>query len=251
MNMFTDRVALITGAGRGLGRDYALAFAKDGAAVVATDIDAAAALDTAALVEKEGGRAIGVALDVTDLDSATAAVAAATAELGSVDILINNAGIWGDYEFQGTLGQDLAKWRLAIDVMLTGPLVCAKAAVPVMRERGWGRIVNISSIGAYLPGSGAYGAAKLGLHQLTYSIASEVGDDGITCNAVAPGTIRNEATQRQVPDDMLNLLIAQNAIKRFGTSTDMYGAIRFLCSDDAEWITGQVLSPNGGFTSRF
>jgi len=159
--MFTDRVALITGAGRGLGRDYALAFARDGAAVVATDIDAAAALDTAALVEKEGGRAIGVALDVTDLDSATAAVAAATAELGSVDILINNAGIWGDYEFQGTLGQDLAKWRLAIDVMLTGPLVCAKAAVPVMRERGWGRIVNISSIGAYLPGSGAYGAAKL------------------------------------------------------------------------------------------
>ncbi len=242
---------LITGAGRGLGREYAGFFAADGHPVVCADIDHESAVAAAEEIARSGGRTVGVHLDVTDEASATAAVAEAASVFGSVDILINNAGIWGDYEQQGCLGQDLAKWRRSIDVMLTGPFICAKAVVPGMSERGWGRIVNISSIGAYMPGSGAYGVAKLGLNQLSHQIAAEVGDAGITCNVVAPGSIRNEATQRQVPDEFLNQLVAMNAIKRFGTGRDMYGAIRFLCSDDADWVTGQVLSPNGGSHARY
>ncbi len=246
MGIFDGKVVLITGAARGLGREYAGYFADDGASVVVTDVDTAGAEETAKLLVKDGATATATRLDVTDLASAEAAVAAAVDAFGGVDFLVNNAGIWGDYENQGALHQDLAKWRVALDVMLTGPLVCTKAVVPAMIARGGGRIVNISSIGAWLPGSGAYGVAKLGLHGLTYQLAAELGDHGITVNDVAPGAIRNEATQRQVPDEFLDLLIAQNAIKRFGTGRDMYGAIRYLCSDDAEWVTGQVFSPNGG-----
>jgi NAD(P)-dependent dehydrogenase (short-subunit alcohol dehydrogenase family) len=246
MGIFDGKVALITGAARGLGREYAEYFTEDGAAVVVTDVNEAGAEETAATLAANGADAIAARLDVTDLASAEAAVATAVDALGGVDILVNNAGIWGDYENQGVLHQDLDKWRVALDVMLTGPFVCTKAVVPTMIARGGGRIVNISSIGAWLPGSGAYGVAKLGLHGLTYQLAAELGDHGITVNDVAPGVIRNEATQRQVPDEFLDLLIAQNGIKRFGTGRDMYGAIRYLCSDDAAWVSGQVLSPNGG-----
>ncbi|HKE75874.1 MAG TPA: SDR family oxidoreductase [Acidimicrobiales bacterium] len=242
---------MITGAARGLGREYASYFADDGANVVATDLDAAGAEETAAAIRKDGGVAIGLGLDVTDWERAVAVVAAARDEFGSLDILVNNAGIWGDYSMQGALGQDLDNWRTALDVMLTGPFVCMKAAIPVMRERRWGRVVNISSIGAYLPGSGAYGVAKLGLNQLTYQVAAEVGADGITVNSVAPGTIDNEATRRQVPQAALDMLVQQTAVKRPGTGRDLYGAISWLCSDDAAWVTGQVISPNGGAVARF
>jgi NAD(P)-dependent dehydrogenase (short-subunit alcohol dehydrogenase family) len=246
VGIFDQKVVLITGAARGLGREYAEYFAEDGASVVVSDINEAGAAQAASALVENGARAIAVPLDVTDLSSAQGAVAAAAEAFGGLDFLINNAGIWGDYEQQGTLNQDLDKWRLAIDVMLTGPLVCAKAAVPAMVARGGGRIVNMSSIGAWMPGSGAYAVSKLGLHGLTYQLAMELGEQGITVNDVAPGVIRNEATQRQVPDEFLGMLTAQNAIKRFGTGRDMYGAMRYFCSDDAAWVTGQVLSPNGG-----
>lgn len=157
MAVFDGKVVLITGAARGLGREYAGFFADDGAGVVVTDVDEAGAEETAAALVKDGARAIAARLDVTDLASAEAAVATAVDALGGVDFLVNNAGIWGDYENQGALHQDLDKWRVALDVMLTGPLVCAKAAVPAMIARGGGRIVNISSIGSWLPGSGVRG----------------------------------------------------------------------------------------------
>ena len=119
-----------------------------------------------------------------------------------------------------------------------------------MRAQRWGRIINISSMGAHMA-SGVYGVSKLAVNQLTFALASEVGVDGITVNAVAPGTIDNEATQRQVDAAPLQGLIAKNAVKRAGTGDDLYGTIRYLASDDAEWVTGQTLLVNGGFSTRF
>jgi len=244
-----DKVAIVTGAGRGLGREYAQSFAREGAAVVIADVDNDSAQAAAADIREGGGRCIAVTVDVTDAASVGEMVAATVAEFGGVHVLVNNAGIWGDLERAKLTEIDPGYWDFVMAVNLKGPLLCSAAAVPAMREQGWGRIVNIASIGAWRP-SGVYGVSKLGLIQLTYAMATEVGSDGITVNAIAPGTIDNEATQRQVPPAVIERLVSQNAVKRAGTAADMYGMIRYLCSDDAAWVTGQTFAIDGGFTFR-
>jgi len=244
-----DKVAIVTGAGRGLGREYAQSFAREGAAVVIADVDNDSAQAAAADIREGGGRCIAVTVDVTDAASVGEMVAATVAEFGGVHVLVNNAGIWGDLERAKLTEIDPGYWDFVMAVNLKGPLLCSAAAVPAMREQGWGRIVNIASIGAWRP-SGVYGVSKLGLIQLTYAMATEVGGDGITVNAIAPGTIDNEATQRQVPPAVIERLVSQNAVKRAGTAADMYGMIRYLCSDDAAWVTGQTFAIDGGFTFR-
>jgi NAD(P)-dependent dehydrogenase (short-subunit alcohol dehydrogenase family) len=247
------KVAIVTGAARGLGRDYAQFLADDGAAVVLADINGTGAEQAAKELEQKGAKALGVEVDVTDLASAEAMVAATKESFGGLDILINNAAIWGDlqYSFQGVLENDVDYFRTVIDVNLTGTFICSKAAAPAMRERGGGRIINISSIGAWMYG-GPYGVSKLAVNQLTYAAAAQLAGDGITVNAVAPGMIYNEASQKQVPKEIFDTMIEQTVpIKRPGTSQDMYSAIRWLCGDDANWVTGQVISPNGGSHARF
>ncbi len=244
-----DKVAIVTGAGRGLGREYAQSFARDGAAVVIADVDSDSAQATAADIRESGGRCLAVTVDVTDATSVSDLVAATVAEFGGVHVLVNNAGIWGDLERAKLTEIDPGYWDLVMAVNLKGPLLCSAAVVPAMRENRWGRIVNIASIGAWRP-SGVYGVSKLGLIQLTYAMATEVGGDGITVNAIAPGTIDNEATQRQVPPAVIERLVSQNAVKRAGTAADMYGMMRYLCSDDAAWVTGQTFAIDGGFTFR-
>ena len=244
-----DKVAIVTGAGRGLGREYAQSFAREGAAVVIADVDNDSAQAAAADIREGGGRCIAVTVDVTDAASVGEMVAATVAEFGGVHVLVNNAGIWGDLERAKLTEIDPGYWDFVMAVNLKGPLLCSAAVVPAMREQGWGRIVNIASIGAWRP-SGVYGVSKLGLIQLTYAMATEVGGDGITVNAIAPGTIDNEATQRQVPPAVIERLVSQNAVKRAGTAADMYGMIRYLCSDDAAWVTGQTFAIDGGFTFR-
>jgi NAD(P)-dependent dehydrogenase (short-subunit alcohol dehydrogenase family) len=249
--LFDGRTVIVTGSARGLGRDYVQYFAADGANVVVADINVAGAEKTAAEIRDKGGEAHAVALDVSDPASAEAMVAATVAKFGGVDILVNNAGLWGDYELVGVSFVDFEYWNRVLAVNLTGPLICARAVLPIMEEAEWGRIVNISSIGANMAMSGAYGVSKAGLNALTFQLAHEVGYANITVNSLVPGTVKNEATLKQIPEEMADVLVEQqNIIKRPGTGADMYGALRWLCSNDAEWVTAQWISPNGGAMSR-
>jgi 3-oxoacyl-[acyl-carrier protein] reductase len=251
MALFDGRVAIVTGAARGLGRDYARFFAEDGAAVALADVNAEGARQAAKELAASGARALGIECDVTDLRSAEALAERVSGELGRIDILVNNAGIWGDLDMRrGVLDTDPDYWDFVMGVNLKGAWLCTRAVVPAMRAQRRGRIVNMSSIGSRMP-AGVYGISKLAMHQLTFSSASEVAADGITVNGVAPGTIYNEATQRQVPKEAFDQLVEGNLIRRAGTSRDMYGAIRWLASDDAEWVTGQTIYVNGGRFSLF
>jgi NAD(P)-dependent dehydrogenase (short-subunit alcohol dehydrogenase family) len=249
VSAFAGKVALVTGAARGLGRDYARLFAADGAAVVVADLDEAGAAAAARELSDAGHRAVSVEVDVTDRASADRLVARAIDTYGGVDFLINNAGVWGDLQRSPLVEIEIDYWNLVLAVNLTGPLVCTQAVAPVMRSRGCGRVVNVSSIGAYMP-SGVYGASKLALHHLTYTLAHELGPHGITVNALAPGAIGNDATRRQISDERLEGLRQQTALGRLGDARDMYGALRWLCGDDAAWVSGQVISPNGGAVAR-
>ena len=134
-------------------------------------------------------------------------------------------------------------------VTLRGPLLCAQSVVEPMRARRWGLIINISSMGAYMP-SGVYGVSKLGLNQLTYALAVELGTDGITVNAVAPGPIDNAATRSQLPESAIEKMRSGTAVKRMGTADDLFGMLRYLSGTGADWVTGQTFMVNGGFSSR-
>ena len=250
--VFAGKVVLVTGAGRGLGREYARLCAAEGASVAVADIDEDGAQETVELIGQRsiGSTAIAVFVDVTSPESTVSMVAKVRHHLGDVGILVNNAGIWGDLEPAPLMQISPDYWDLVIGVNLKGALLCTQAVVDSMRAKRWGRIINISSMGAYMA-SGAYGVSKLGLNQLTWAMASELGADGITVNAVAPGPIDNEATQRQVPPAGIQKMIEGTAIKRMGDAEDLFGMIRYLSSDSAAWVTGQTFMVNGGFSTRF
>jgi 2-hydroxycyclohexanecarboxyl-CoA dehydrogenase len=230
MSRLDGKIALVTGAGQGVGAGIARALADGGAIVVVNDLFAERAEQVAAEV---GGRA--VAFDVTDLDAVRAGFAAA----GPVDILVNNAGIpaagFPQVDFKDT---DPALWRRFVDLNLYGVMHCTHSALPGMCQRGWGRIITISSeagrVGMSLRVS-LYGAAKAGAIGLMKHLAHEVGRDGVTCNSLALGTMEG------VPLDP-----SRFPIPRLGTGADVGAAVAFLASDDADWITGQVLGVNGG-----
>jgi len=253
MSRFDGKVAIVTGAARGLGCEYARMFAADGASVVLADIDGDGAARSADELAANGAKTLGVTVDITDEPSADAMVAAAVSEFGGIDFLVNNAALWGDLEHMadGVLDNPVDYFRKVVDVNLTGTFVASKAVVPAMRALGGGRIVNVSSIGAWMSG-GPYGVTKLAVNQLTFAAAAQLAGEGITVNAVAPGMIFNEATRQQVPQEAFDAMLgAMVPMGRAGTSRDMYGAIRWLCSDDASFVTGQVISPNGGSHARF
>lgn len=196
-----DRVVVVTGAGRGLGREYARMFAAEGRRVVLADIDGEAAAAGAEDIAASGAEAIGVEVDVTDPEGTAALAEATLSEWGRIDVLVNNAAVWGDLEPAPVTEIDPDYWDRVMAVNLKGPLLCARAVLPTMRASGFGRVVNVSTMGAYMR-SGVYGTSKMALNHLTWNLAHEAGE-GVTVNAVAPGPIDNEATRRQVGEQAL------------------------------------------------
>ena len=241
MGRFDDRVVIVTGAARGLGRDYARYFAADGAHVVLADVQA-----TGSAVEEvsvTGRRCIGTDTDVTDRASVADLMARTEAEFGRLDILVNNAGLWRGLHEAGLLTCPDELWRAAWAVNVTGTLHCYQEAVPLMEQGGFGRVLNVSSI-ASTSGGNAYGLTKNAVELMTRGMAAEVGARGITVNCIAPGISAFEAAAGQLPN--AEQIVGRNAIKRLGTSRDLYEAMVYLCSDAAAWVTGQTLNVDGG-----
>jgi len=243
------KVALVTGAARGIGRAIALRLATMGAAVAINDLapeDAIGAVVTE--IVAAGGRAIGVRANITVAGEVTAMVERVVQELGDLHILVNNAGITRDMLVMRLSEED---WDAVLTTNLKGAFLCAKAAVRPMMKARWGRIVNLSSVVGLAGNAGQanYAAAKAGLIGLTRSLARELGSRGVTANAVAPGFIITDMTAR-LPDKIKEEAQAQTPAGRLGTPEDVAAAVAFLCSPEADFITGQVLSVDGGMVMR-
>ena len=239
------RVALITGAGRGIGAAIARALAREGATVVVTDVDESSAQAVARGIAESGGQAMAVAMDVAERKSVERAVGEVYARWGGIDILVNNAGICPLRPFEEISG---AEWDQVLNVNLKGAFLCAQAVVPGMRERGFGRIINITSVAGKMGGvmvGAHYAASKGGLIALTFSLARTYAPYGITVNAISPGTTVTEMT-RSWPEDTLADLASSIPLGRLGQPADIAEAVVFLASDAAGFITGEVLDVNGG-----
>ncbi len=242
---FDGKVAIVTGAGQGIGEAYARHLARLGAQVVAADINEDNGRQVAADIAAEGGAAVFTPVDVADPASAEAMAAAAVNACGGIDYLVNNAAVYHGMRIEGLTTVDLDYFHRFMAVNLYGALYCTRAVVGPMAERGGGAIVNQSSTAAWMPVSFYYGLAKLGLNGLTASLAMELGGRNIRVNAIAPGPIDTEATRMVLPPDAQGAMTSTLALKRMGTPADLVGALEFLLSDDAAWLTGQIISVDG------
>ena len=257
----TDRVALVTGAGRGIGRQICLTLAGEGARVAVNDVFQDRADAVADEIRGAGGQAVGVVADVTDGQAVAAMVGRISDEWGAVDILVNNAGIPVIASAQDAAvagGQffaqsDRAQWDRSMGLITYGVLACSRAVIEGMAERRWGRIVSVVSDAGRVgePRLVAYSMAKAGVVGFSKALAKEMGRFCVTVNCVSPATTETEATaawiQAQGEQIMRQYPLAKG-LGRLGQPADIAGAVAFLASQRAEWITGQVLSVNGGYS---
>lgn len=239
----TDRVAIVTGASRGIGKATALALAAEGAKVAVNYAASSTAADAVvAEIVANGGEAIAIQADVSKVEQVDSLVERTMAEWGRIDVLINNAGITRDTLLLRMKPED---WQAVIDLNLTGVFLCTRAVSKIMLKQKSGRIVNITSVAGQMgnPGQANYSAAKAGVIGFTKTVAKELSSRGITVNAVAPGFIATDMTQDIKADNILSFI----PLGRFGEASEVAGTIRFLAADAAAaYITGQTFNVDGG-----
>ncbi len=246
MKRFEGLVVAVTGASRGIGRETALRFAQEGAIVACLATSFGNAEATVEVIKSHGGQAVGFALDVSSGPDVEAVFARISEELGTVSVLVNNAGIAKDGLMMRLKDED---WDRVISVNLKGTYNCIRATMKGMMKARHGRIVNVTSIiglhGA--AGQANYAASKAGIVGLTMSVAKELGSRNITCNAVAPGFIETDMT-RDLPNEMKDGVVKTCPLGRLGTPADIAKVILFLASEEASYMTGQTLTIDGGLT---
>jgi len=239
-----DKVALVTGASRGIGKSISLALAKKGAKIVAVDIDLAATEETVAELKTLGVDAVAVQGNVTNPDDVDSMVQKAVEAFGRIDILVNNAGITRDALLLRMKDED---WDAVLTVNLKGAFLCSRAVAKVMSKQRYGRIINIASVVGQMGNAGQanYCASKAGLIGLTKSNARELAKRNVTVNAVAPGFIATAMTDA-LPEKVRDELAAQIPLERLGSADDIANAVIFLAQVESGYITGQVIGVNGG-----
>lgn len=246
---FAGKVAIVTGAGQGIGEGYAKALARDGARVVVAEINEGQGRRVAGEIVATGGEAHFVHVDVGSAESTRAMAKAAIDAFGGIDYLVNNAAIYHGMQIAPLITVDWDYYQRFMSVNMNGALLCVRACYESMAERGGGAIVNQSSTAAWMS-IGYYGIAKLALNGITQSLARELGPMNIRVNAIAPGPTDTQATRSIVPEPILAQILAQMPLTRVGTPDDLVGACLFLLSDAAGWITGQVVNVDGGQIMR-
>jgi 3-oxoacyl-[acyl-carrier protein] reductase len=240
----SGRVALVTGASQGIGHACALKLAEADATVAVAARNQQKLDELVAQITAKGGKATAFALDVSDEEQIKSVFKAALGQLGKIDILVNNAGITRD---QLVMRMKRADWDAVINTNLTSAYLCIQQAIGSMLKQRWGRIINVTSVFAQMgqAGQANYAASKAGLIGLTMAMAREVGSRNITCNAVAPGFIATAMTD-VLPAELKETGLKMVPLGRIGTPEDVAGAVSFLASDEASYITGHVLNINGG-----
>ena len=245
---FADKVAVVTGASRGIGRAIAIGLAKEGADIVAVAQSTSATGEVASDIKSTGRKVLSIAADVSRSSDSQDIVRAALETFGRIDILVNNAGIHLCASF---VDESEELWNKLFRINVLGCTFITQAVVPHMIERHYGRIVNISSKAAVVgePGHVAYSSLKGAVLAMTRAVAVDLVQFGITVNAVAPGPVMTDMLVAAVPDKSLQQqLVAGAPIERLGKVEDIAGAVLFLASDEADWCTGQVLSVDGGLS---
>ncbi|MEE4117608.1 MAG: 7-alpha-hydroxysteroid dehydrogenase [Paracoccaceae bacterium] len=238
------QVALVTGAGAGIGRGIAEMFAGAGAAVVVSDLHAETAEAVAAEIEKAGGKAAGIACNVTREEDLQAAVQTAVDRFGKLTILVNNAGGGGPKPFD----MPMEDFRWAYEINVFAPFRLTQLAVPHMEAAGGGAVLNISSMSAENKNQrmASYSSSKAAISHLTRNIAFDLGPRGIRVNGIAPGAIRTDALAKVLTPEIEQTMLKHTPIKRLGEPADIAGAALYLCSPAANWVSGQILTVSGG-----